>query len=212
MTTHDPAAPEPKSAEARGKGRSEETRERILIAAEELLRRHGPAKTKVMDVARQLNMSHANVYRHFDSKADIQDLVAARWLTAITEPLAEIARGGGPATERLYKWTEALISIKHALLLKDPELFATYCNAVYNSRGVIADHLGDLRAQLARIIEDGVAQGEFKVADVKAAGVTVHKALARYTHPYFVSRPASHREGARETLALLVGGLQAGVI
>ncbi len=60
------------------------TRERILTAAEELLRRHGPAKTTVADVARALGMSHANVYRHFASKAELRDVVAERWLHSVT--------------------------------------------------------------------------------------------------------------------------------
>jgi AcrR family transcriptional regulator len=48
------------------------TREDILSAAEEVLRRYGPAKTNVVDVARALNVSHGTVYRHFPSKAALR--------------------------------------------------------------------------------------------------------------------------------------------
>ena len=41
------------------------TPERILDAAEEVLRRFGPTKTTVVDVARALGVSHGSVYRHF---------------------------------------------------------------------------------------------------------------------------------------------------
>ena len=37
------------------------TADRILEAAEEVLRRHGPAKTNVVDVARALGVSHGSV-------------------------------------------------------------------------------------------------------------------------------------------------------
>src|ERR1051325_393207 len=84
-----PAKPAP-AQETAPEGKSPETRERILKAAEDLLRRHGPAKTPVVDGARALEMSHANVYRHFASKTELQDAVADRWLKAISEPLAKI--------------------------------------------------------------------------------------------------------------------------
>src|SRR4051794_22393375 len=82
-------------------GKGQETRERILKAAEDLLRRHGPAKTTVVDVARTLEMSHANVYRHFASKTELRDAVADRWLKAISGPLEKIAHGKGKASTRL---------------------------------------------------------------------------------------------------------------
>ena len=40
------------------------TPERILEAAEGVLRRFGPAKTTVVDVARVLGVSHGSIYRH----------------------------------------------------------------------------------------------------------------------------------------------------
>ena len=77
-----------RAAELENKG--SETRERILVAAEDLLRKHGIAKTSVVDVARALEMSHANVYRHFASKSELQDAVAERWLHKVMAPLRVI--------------------------------------------------------------------------------------------------------------------------
>ncbi|MBW7457433.1 TetR/AcrR family transcriptional regulator, partial [Paenibacillus sepulcri] len=41
------------------------TKETILDAAEQVLRRFGPDKTSVVDVARALQVSHGTIYRHF---------------------------------------------------------------------------------------------------------------------------------------------------
>ena len=54
------------------------TSERILETAEDVLRRSGPAKATVVDVARALEVSHGSVYRHFPSKAALRDAVAER--------------------------------------------------------------------------------------------------------------------------------------
>ncbi|MFC7510822.1 TetR/AcrR family transcriptional regulator [Streptomyces thermocarboxydus] len=55
------------------------TAERILEATE-VLRRHGPAKATVVDVARALGVSHGSVYRHFRTKAALREAVTKRWL------------------------------------------------------------------------------------------------------------------------------------
>ena len=45
-----------------------DTRERILVMAERLFRELGYQKTTVGDIAKELHMSPANVYRFFESK------------------------------------------------------------------------------------------------------------------------------------------------
>ena len=79
------------------------TSEQILEAAEDVLRRFGPTKANVVDVARALGVSHGSVYRHFASKATLRDAVAERWLARISAPLAKVAATPGPAPERLRR-------------------------------------------------------------------------------------------------------------
>ena len=64
------------------------TSDQIPEAAQDVLRRYGPAKTTVVDVARELGVSHGSAYRHFASKAALPDAIAERWLHSISEPLA----------------------------------------------------------------------------------------------------------------------------
>jgi Aldo/keto reductase family/Bacterial regulatory proteins, tetR family len=85
------------------------TREQILEAAENVLRRYGPAKANVVDVARALGVSHGSVYRHFTSKAALRDAVTERWLESISFPLEAVAREDGPAAERLQRWLDLLV-------------------------------------------------------------------------------------------------------
>ena len=96
--------------------------ERILDAAEDVLRRYGPAKATVVDVARALGVSHGSVYRHFPSKAALRDAVAERWLDRVSTPL-DVARRArqAPAPERLRRWLDALIAAKRRKAHGDPE-------------------------------------------------------------------------------------------
>jgi AcrR family transcriptional regulator len=200
-------------------GKSPETRERILQAAADLLRRHGPNKTTVVDVARALDMSHANVYRHFASKAELQDAVADRWLKAISRPLEAIAHGRGAyakmaASARLEQWVLTLAAAKQRKVLDDPELFATYHAVAMAARDVAEAHVSALRDQVAAIIRDGVAQGEFKVADPDAAAMAVLNATTRFHHPHHVKESAGRIDKAeiRTMLKLVLAGLRSGAI
>jgi AcrR family transcriptional regulator len=163
------------------------TSERILEAAQDVLRRYGPAKTTVVDVARELGVSHGSVYRHFPSKAALRDAVAERWLQSISEPLALVAAQDAPAPERVHRWLELLISSKRDRALEDPELFATYVQLAGEARDVITAHVGALVAQLARIIADGVQRGEFAVDDPYAAARAVFDATGRFHNPLHVA-------------------------
>jgi len=159
------------------------TSEQILEAAEDVLRRFGPTKATVVDVARALGVSHGSVYRHFASKAALRDAVTERWLARIAAPLATIADESGPAPERLRRWLDELIAAKRRRALDDPELFATYMTLVSEARGVVMAHVAHLTGQLAQIIADGVARGEFAVADANTAARAVFDATARFHNP-----------------------------
>ena len=160
-----------------------QTAERILEAAEDVLRRYGPDKANVVDVARELGVSHGSVYRHFPSKAALRDAVTERWLARISAPLAAAAAEAGPAPERLRHWLELLVTAKRRMAWEDPELFATYLQLAADAREVVRAHVDDLVGQLARIIADGVTQGELTATDPATAGRAVFDATARFHNP-----------------------------
>jgi AcrR family transcriptional regulator len=158
--------------------------ERILEAAEEVLRRFGPAKANVVDVARALGVSHGSVYRHFPSKAALRDAVTERWLSGISVRLEAVAGEEGPASERLARWLDLLVKSKRTKALDDPELFATYVELAADSRDVVKAHVDTLVGQLARIIDDGVSQGAFdKAVDPAGAARAVFDATSRFHNP-----------------------------
>jgi len=159
------------------------TRDRVLDAAEETLRRFGPAKTTVVDVARALGVSHGTVYRHFASKADLRDAVLDRWLERMNGPLGAIEREDGPAADRLRRWLLTLMGQKQQRAHEDPDLFAAYAQLSADARGVIAGHVAEMKRQVARILADGMARGEFAPGDAGAAAAAVFAATTRYHHP-----------------------------
>jgi AcrR family transcriptional regulator len=159
------------------------TAEQILDAAEQVLRRYGPAKTTVVDVARQLDVSHGSIYRHFPSKAALRDAVAARWLHRVSKPLRAIVDADEPAPQKLRHWFDALLATKRAKILDDPELFATYHGMIMEAREVVEGHIEELVAQVAGIIAQGVARGEFAVDDPRRTAEALFQATVRFHNP-----------------------------
>ncbi|MGI4787409.1 MAG: TetR family transcriptional regulator [Janthinobacterium lividum] len=189
---------------------AELTQDRILEAAEDVLRRFGPAKATVVDVARVLGVSHGSVYRHFSSKAALRDAVAERWLERAMTPLEAVAAETGPAPERLRRWLEALIVGKRRKVLDDPELFAAYHQLAIESREVVEAHMAALTAQVAQIIADGQVQGIFAATDPAASAQAVLSATSRFHHPVHASEWADPNiDAAFEGVwSLVIRGLQ----
>lgn len=167
------------------------TKETILDTAEQVLRRFGPEKTSVVDVARALNVSHGSIYRHFPSKASLREAVAERWLHSISVPLEAVFKQDCSASEQLYLWLTTLIHIKHTLVQEDPELFTMYTTLVEESVDVVNAHIGVLIGQITPIIEKGIAHLEFKSTDAAATASGIFMATARFHHPAHAKEWAS---------------------
>jgi len=159
------------------------TRDRILTAAEDVIRRFGPSKATVVDVAWSLGVSHTAVYKHVASKAELRDLVVGRWVEQTMPPLRAIVALREPAPKRLRKLVDALIAIKRRRASDDPELFKAYLTLAADARSVVAAHVEELFKLAADVIASGVADGTFRKVDPSSAGRAVMVATSRFHHP-----------------------------
>jgi len=187
------------------------TPERILEVTEDVLRRFGLAKATVVDVARALDVSHGNVYRHFPSKASLREAVAKRWLDRVSAPLEKIAEGSGPAPARLERWLRTLFAAKQKRVLEDPEMFATYLTLAQEACKTVKAHKESLIDQVVLILSDGVKQGAFHITDVKATAQAIFDATSRFHHPAHSDEWSDPQLASRidALLAVLLKGLEA---
>lgn len=187
------------------------TPEQILGATEEVLRRFGPAKATVVDVARTLGVSHGSVYRHFPSKAALREAVTQRWLDQAHDSLASIAAEPGPAVERLHRWLETLFAAKRKKALDDPQLFATYLVLVAETSSTVEAHVDTLVEQIGRVVQDGVDTKEFGPTPVGPTARALFEATAHFHDPAYAAEWSDPQAPERfEALwNLLLGGLLA---
>ena len=185
------------------------TPERILAAAEEVLRRYGPGKATVVDVAQALGVSHGSVYRHFASKVALRDAVLRVWLERLIAPLQAIAVSRAAPPARLRQWLAALRETKRDKAQGEPELFATYGALAADAREVIREHVEHLLLQITSIIAAGVASGDFRKVDAQATALAIFNATSRFHYPGMAHLWGASDEDAAfaQLLDLLLAGL-----
>ena len=168
-----------------------DTRERILTVAERLFREIGYQKTTVADIARELRMSPANVYRFFDSKKSINAGVAKRLMGEVEDASRTVAAGNGSAAERL----RALLTTVHRMntdrYVADAKMHDMVAAAMEENWDVCVVHMQCIVGAIAAVIADGVAAGQFRVADVGTAAQCTCAAMIKFFHPQFIAEGAS---------------------
>jgi AcrR family transcriptional regulator len=187
------------------------TRQRILTAAQAVIRRFGPAKATVVDVARALGVSHAALYRHVANKAELRDLVVGGWVETVMPPLRGIADRSGPAPKRLRRLFDTLIAIKRRKAIDDAELFATYRALAADATSVVTTHIDELIAVTAQIIRAGVEEGTFRSdLDPVSAARAVLTATSRFHHPVHAAEWTDPRidKAFDDVWRILLNGLQ----
>lgn len=187
--------------------RAEATRARIEETAERLFRELGYQKTTVADIARDLGMSSANVYRFFPSKSAINEAIASRMLGAMAAEIDAIAAGPGSAADRLRRLFSAIFEQKLAAFFGEKRMHDMVTAAMEEHWGVIETHLGKIHAAIQRVIESGIARGEFAAANPAEAAECAMNTMVAWNHPAIVETCLLHRGETPEQLRAQVASM-----
>src|SRR6201992_3037080 len=118
-----------------------DTRERILVVAERLFRQIGYQKTTVADIAKELRMSPANVYRFFDSKKSIHEGVARGLMGEVEQAAIAIMQKPGPASARLREMITSIHEMNCERYVGDSKLHEMVEVAMEESWDVCVAHM-----------------------------------------------------------------------
>jgi AcrR family transcriptional regulator len=181
-------------AKARRERESGERRDAILAAARDLFFEHGIHRTTVDDVAARAEVAKGTVYLYFESKETILAHLLLEGLDALGESLEEAYAESAPhsAETRLRRLAAAYLDFFQnereyfrLMMAFDRGQFQEAVTAgVYQQ--ILLRSVRGLR-WVVRAIEQGVTDGEFKVANAKnSAGMfwaALNGALILISHP-----------------------------
>ncbi|KRO04824.1 transcriptional regulator [Levilactobacillus paucivorans] len=127
------------------------TRERILIAAEHLIMQTGHAKVTLSEIAQQLGMTHAALYKHFKNKQDLWAAVATAWFNRDILSQIQVAPQQ-PQKDQLHDWLWAFVSAKKQAATSNPQMFALNTRYVDNHPQVLRQVLTKAYREIDRIM------------------------------------------------------------
>ena len=168
-----------------------DTRERILVVAERLFRQIGYQKTTVADIAKELRMSPANVYRFFDSKKSIHEGVARALMGEVEIEAQRIARSEGPAATRLRQMMTTINRMNTERYVGDSKLHEMVEIAMQEDWEVCTAHMELIAMTIGEVIAQGAASGEFEVKDLELAALCACTAMMRFFHPQMIAQCAN---------------------
>jgi AcrR family transcriptional regulator len=161
---------------------------RILDAAERLFRHYGYSKTTVADIARDLGMSPANIYRFFASKVEIHQAICGRMLAAGYKQAYDACHMPISASERLRAFVLGQYQMTLDYMLDEMKVHEMIIVAIERDWHVIEKHIDSIHDLIADVISEGIASGEFVEQDPVVASRCFGAATVNLCHPQMVAQ------------------------
>tara|TARA_E500000331_G_scaffold116135_1_gene113423 strand:- start:825 stop:1433 length:609 start_codon:yes stop_codon:yes gene_type:complete len=183
----------------------------ILRVATQRLIKYGYTKTTMCEIASDLDMSTANLYRHYANKLGILKACAIRSLKEGLADLQQIVDEQGKSAEtKLEAYTLYLSKRTYELASGDSQILEVLNIATKAYPELIHATNEQHCSLLACIIDDGVSNKEFK-RSLKAPEINgFHMALTMFRYPFLVHMYSltEFQSMAKETIKLLTAALK----
>ncbi|MFC4424445.1 TetR/AcrR family transcriptional regulator [Cupriavidus pampae] len=137
-------------------------RNQIVDAATEHFSLYGYEKTTVSDLAKAIGFSKAYIYKFFDSKQAIGEVICCNCLDQMRLAVDEAVAGAESASEQLRRLFGTLAEAGTRLFFQDRKLYAiavVACEEKWPSARAYETHMQQL---VLKIVRDGRESGEFE--------------------------------------------------
>jgi AcrR family transcriptional regulator len=143
----------------------EEIQEKALSYAMTRIRQVGFKKVRLVDIAKDLGVSHVALYKHFADKSALLDKVSECWLTIIDEELHRISQSDLPSLEKVEAWFLKLHRLKREKVLHDPELYEAFNAAAESKKSFVRKHLENMHTQLLSMVQEAMVAKQLNRAN-----------------------------------------------
>ena len=187
-------------------------KKKILDAADRRFRVYGFKKTTMAEIADDVGMSTANLYRYFPSKVDIAESFALRCFEEKEKSLAVIVNNNTlSAEQRLSAFALELLHHNYQQLIEVPtinDIIAALCE----SSSLLVNRKRQGEADLlTEILKIGAEQDHWQFDDAKQASQTLLASWTLFTTPTFLRtyQKEELENLVNEMLSFLLLGLKA---
>jgi AcrR family transcriptional regulator len=139
-----------------------DVRTQIVDAATDYFTRYGYTKTTVSDLAKAIGFSKAYIYKFFDSKQAIGEVICANRLGEMMRAVDAAVAAGTSASDRFRRMSRAFVDVGTTLFFEDRKLYdiaATGASEAWPSVQAYERYIEEL---IAKIVREGREAGEFE--------------------------------------------------
>lgn len=169
---------------------SEERKNQILEAAIAVFARLGFQQTRMDDIAGQAGLSKGALYLYYKSKDAIIGALLKYFFTQELKHLQDfvVTERPEPVTEQIMLLTRQMVEAMEWMGRLMPIAFEFYALAGRDKdvRQFLNEYYLTYRGDLARLIERGIARGEFRSIDANAFAITLTALFEGIALLYFI--------------------------
>lgn len=182
-----------------------EVRDQIVAAATEHFRLYGYEKTTVSDLAKQIGFSKAYIYKFFDSKQAIGELICGNCLREIEASVRVAVEGADRPPEKLRRMFKAIVESSLRLFFEDRKLYDIAASAATEHWEPVRAFEGRIRAMLMDILREGREAEEFeRKTPLDEAEAAIYLVMRPYFNPLLLQHSFGFVDHAPALLSSLV--------
>lgn len=187
----------------------ETRRKQIESAASVLFRERGYPGTSVRDIARTVEIQGGSLYAHVASKEDLLWSIVERAANRFDAALDGAENPGNSAATRLRDLARAHVSVVTEDLGNAASFLHEWRFLSATRRDDVLERRREYERRFRRVIEDGIASGEFRDVDAKLATTWLLSSLNGIAGWYRPDGRRSQTEIANAFADLILSGLSA---
>lgn len=192
------------SAPARGPA-DHDVRTQIVAAATEHFSHYGYEKTTVSDLARSIGFSKAYIYKFFESKQAIGEMICANCLSQIEAEVRAAVNEADHPPEKLRRLFKAIVEASLRLFSQDRKLYEIATSAASERWGATIDYEERIRELLQNVLQEGRQSGDFEhKTPLDETVMSIYLVIRPYLNPLLLQHGFDYIDEAPGKLSSLV--------
>jgi AcrR family transcriptional regulator len=182
-----------------------DVRNQIVNAATEHFSRYGYEKTTVSDLAKAIGFSKAYIYKFFESKQAIGEMICANCLRQIeTEVKAAVDEADRPP-EKLRRMFKAAVEASLRLFFQDRKLYEIAASAATERWPSVLTYEERIQKLLQDILQEGRQTGDFeRKTPLDETSMGIYLVMRPYINPLLLQHSFDYIDEAPMQLSSLV--------
>ncbi|SHJ77305.1 transcriptional regulator, TetR family [Paraburkholderia terricola] len=182
-----------------------DVRDQIVAAATEHFSRFGYEKTTVSDLAKAIGFSKAYIYKFFESKQAIGEMICANCLREIESEVKAAVDEADRPPEKLRRMFKSIVEASLRLFSQDRKLYEIAASAATEHWQATLAYEERIQKLLQDILKEGRQSGDFeRKTPLDETAMAIYLVMRPYLNPLILQHSFDYTVEAPAQLASLV--------